>query len=66
MNEADLWRTANDMIREYGVEAESCARFRADKLREEGILDGALEWQRVAVAIAELKRHTPESDESVN
>jgi len=66
MNETDLWRTANDMIREYGAEAESCARFRADKLRDEGIPDGALEWQRVADAIAELKRHTPESDETVN
>ena len=66
MKETDIWRTANEMIREYGVEAESCARFRAEKLREEGIPDGAQEWQSIAEAIAELKRHPPESDESVN
>jgi hypothetical protein len=66
MKEADIWRTANDMIREYGAEAESCARFRAARLRDEGIPDGAQEWQRVADAIAELKRHRPQSDESVN
>jgi len=66
MKEADIWRTANEMIHEYGLEAESCARFRAEKLRQEGILDDAQEWQHIADAIAELKRHTPESDESVN
>ena len=66
MKEADIWRTANEMIREYGVEAENRARFRAETLREEGIPDGAGEWQRIAEAIAELKRHPPESDESVN
>jgi hypothetical protein len=54
------------MLREYGAEAESCARFRAEKLQEEGIPDGAQEWQRVAGAIAELKRHAPDSDESMN
>ena len=66
MNEADIWRAANDMIRDYGAEAESCACLRAEKLQEEGIFDGAQEWQRIADAIAELKRHTPDSDESVN
>jgi hypothetical protein len=66
MKEADVWRTANDMIRDYGAEAESCARLRAEKLRDEGIPDGAEEWQRIADAIAELKRHAPDSDESVN
>ena len=64
MNEADIWRAANDMIRDYGAEAESCARLRAEKLRDEGISDDAEEWQRVADAIAELKR--PNRDESVN
>jgi len=54
------------MIREYGAEAESCARFRTEKLRQEGIPDGAEEWQRVADAIAELKRYTLDSDESMN
>jgi len=66
MKEADIWRIANDLIREYGAEAESCARFRGQKLRDEGIADGAEEWQRVAEAIAELKRLTPGSDETVN
>jgi hypothetical protein len=66
MKEADIWRMANDMIRDYGAEAEACARFRSAKLREEGIFDDAEEWARVAEAIAELQRKTPGSDESVN
>jgi hypothetical protein len=66
MKEADIWRTANDMIRDYGADAENSARFRAAKLREEGIPDGAGDWERVANAIAELQRKKPGSDDLVN
>jgi hypothetical protein len=62
VKEGEIWRIANDMIREYGAEAESYARSRAGTLRQERILDGAEDWTRVAEAIVELKRKNPGSD----
>ena len=56
MKEADIWRTAKEMIQQYGAEALTRARQRADKLREYGITEGSEEWSRVAEAIAELER----------
>ncbi len=66
MKEADIWRTANELIRDYGVDAESCARLRADQLRQEGIPEDAQEWLRVADAIFALKRKIPGSDDALN
>jgi hypothetical protein len=66
MKDAEIWRIANDMIRDYGAEAENYARSRADTLRQQGIPNGAEDWIRVAEAIAELKRHPPDDDEAVN
>jgi hypothetical protein len=66
MNEADIWRTAKEMIQQYGAEAQMRARHRAEKLLEYGFPDGAEEWTRVADAIAELNRKKPEAGEKVN
>lgn len=56
MKEADIWRTANQLIRDYGADAEGCARWRAEKLREHGIPDDAGDWLRIADAIVKLQR----------
>jgi hypothetical protein len=66
MNEADIWRTAKEMIQQYGAEAQMRARLRAEQLLEYGIEDGSKEWARVADAIAELDRKKPEDGEKVN
>jgi hypothetical protein len=66
MNEADIWRTAKEMIQQYGAEAQIRARLRAEILLEYGIPEGAEEWMRVAEAIAELDRKKPEAGEKVN
>jgi hypothetical protein len=66
MNEADVWRTAKEMIEQYGGEARERARARAEKLREYGIADGYEEWIRVADAIAELERKAPDGNEKIN
>ena len=63
MKEADIWRTAHELIRDYGADAESCARLRAEKLREEGIPEDAGDWLRVADAVAKLQRG---SDDALN
>jgi hypothetical protein len=62
MKDAEIWRIANDMIREYGGAAEAYARSRAETLRGQNIPDDAKDWDRVADAIVELKRNNPGSD----
>ena len=66
MNEAEIWRIANDMIHDYGADAEGYARSRAETLRKENIPDDALLWDSIAAAIAELGRKGPGSDDPVN
>lgn len=66
MKEADIWRIANELIRDYGADAENCARLRADKLREEGIPEDAGDWLRVAQAVAQLRRNAPGADDPLN
>jgi hypothetical protein len=66
MNEAEVWRTAKEMIEQYGGEALERARARAEKLREYGIAEGYEDWTRVADAIVELERKKPGEGEKVN
>jgi hypothetical protein len=66
MNEAEVWRTAKEMIEQYGGEARERARARAEKLREYGIAEGFEDWMRIADAIAELERKKPGEGEKVN
>jgi hypothetical protein len=63
MNEADIWHIAHELIRDYGADAESCARLRAEKLQEQGIPDDAGDWLRIADAVAKLQRG---SDDRLN
>jgi hypothetical protein len=66
MNDADIWRTAKEMIQQYGAEALERAKGRAEKLREFGIEGGYEEWMWVAKAIAELERKKPGEGEPIN
>ena len=66
MNEAEIWRTAQQMIQQYGAEAGTQARLRAEKLKEFAIADEAEDWNRIAKAIAELERKTPEEGKKPN
>jgi len=66
MNEADIWRTAREMIEQYGADARTRALQRAEKLLEYGIPEGCEEWTRVAEAIAELERTKPDAGDKLN
>ena len=50
MNDADIWRTAREMIQQYGADAQIRAKQRAEKLVEYGIPEGGEEcgraWRR--------------------
>jgi len=40
----DIWRAANLLIREHGVDAEVVAARRADEMLDRGDRDGQLVW----------------------
>jgi hypothetical protein len=65
--ELDIYRTANILVKEYGVEqAPLMAAKRADALLELGDLDGVQVWQAVPRAVEELIRTEREPGEMVN
>ena len=54
MNEIDIYRTANILIREHGNKATIHAAMRADELLDRGDLDGVAVWKRIVKAVEEL------------
>jgi hypothetical protein len=51
----DIWRAANLLIRQHGVEAKIVAAQRADELLDRGDVDGQRVWVRITRAISELQ-----------
>jgi len=54
MDDLDIWRAANEMIKLYGADAQFKAALRADKLLDLGDSEGFSVWKRVATAIGDL------------
>ena len=55
VDDVDIWRSANLLIRQYGDEAVIYAAMQADACLEAGDLDGKAMWLRVIAAIGELQ-----------
>ena len=51
----DIYRSANELIKQYGKDAPIHAAMRADELLEAGDLDGQAVWKRIIQAIEELQ-----------
>ncbi len=66
VSELDIYRTAGVLIREHGENAALEAAILADKMLEQGSLDGQRIWKRILAAINELQRQEPEEGEAVN
>jgi hypothetical protein len=66
IDDHDLWRAAQLMIKRHGEDAPVAAAQRADELFEEGDLDGAAVWRRITAAIEDLQRMVPKTGERVN
>jgi hypothetical protein len=49
-----IWRAANLLIKEHGVDAEIIACQRADLMLDRGDFDGLIVWKRIRCAILEL------------
>ncbi len=50
----DIYRSANELIEQYGDAADIEAAMRADELMETGDMDGRAVWLRIVKAVEEL------------
>jgi hypothetical protein len=55
VDDPDIYRAAKLVIDQHGDDAAIRAAERADKLLEDGDIDGALVWRRILAAIEELQ-----------
>jgi hypothetical protein len=62
MDDIDVWRSANQMIKRFGTDASVRAAMRADVLFDLGDIAGYRVWKRVVDAINELNRRTRDGD----
>jgi hypothetical protein len=65
IDDPDIYCAAKLVMDWQSEEAVIFAAGRADKLLEDGNIDGPLVWRRIRVAIEELQRG-PREDEAVN
>jgi hypothetical protein len=64
MEDIDIWRAAEQMRGLYGPDAAILAAMRADKLMDQGDIEGFEMWNRVVAALSELERATPREGEA--
>ncbi len=60
IGEADIWRSAAQIIKRYGEDAPLEAAMRADAMLEAGDLDEQGVWKRIKKAAEELLREQPD------
>ena len=56
ISDLDIWRSANELIKQFGDTAEIEAAARADALLDKGDLDGQRVWLRILKAIDEMQK----------
>ena len=61
MDEKDIYRTANVVMKQHGDGSALFAAQRSDALLEQGDLDGAATWKRSLNAITLLSDHSGEA-----
>ncbi|HXP73683.1 MAG TPA: hypothetical protein VN823_06005 [Stellaceae bacterium] len=66
VDEPDIWRAANLLVKRHGADAAPVAANRADELLTRGDVEGYAIWHRIFGAVAELVRTKPIDDERVN
>ena len=55
ISDIDIWRSANELIKQYGDTADIEAAARADEFEAKGDRDGQRVWLRVARAIDKMR-----------
>jgi hypothetical protein len=66
IDDPDIWRAANFLVKRHGHEAAFVAAQRADELLAAGDPEGCAIWKHILSAVAELTRTTPAEGERVN
>jgi len=66
VDDPDIWRAANLLVKRYGAQAAIQAAQRADALSADGDGDGYAIWKRILEALGELTRTRPADGELVN
>jgi hypothetical protein len=56
VKDIDIWRAAEQMRKLYGADAAIHSAMRADKLMDQGDIEGFDMWKRVVDAVSELDR----------
>ena len=65
-SDLDIYRTANLLIKQHGLDAAIEAAIRADELLNMGDLGGYALWKRIRRAVEELEGVEPGQGERVN
>jgi len=66
INERDIWRIADLLIRHHGGDASFVAARRFQELLKAGDAQGCADWRRIVIAVGQLFRTKPAEDERVN
>jgi len=65
-SDLDIYRSANELIKQHGENAPIHAGMRADELAEDGDMEGRAVWLRIVKAIAELLSEERPDDAKVH
>ncbi len=65
VDESDIWRAANLLVKRHGVGAAVISAQRADELLAVGDVDGRAVWKRILAAVRERTRTKPAEGERV-
>ena len=66
ISDSDIYRTANELIKQHGEDAPIHAAMRADEMLEVGDINGQVVWKRILAAIDELLSKEWPKDATVN
>ena len=66
LDEPDIWRAANLLLKHHGDDAPLVAAQHADEMLARGDVVGQSIWKRITAAVEELIRQKPKQGELVN
>ena len=66
VDDLDIHRSANELIKQYGEAADIEAAMRADECLAAGDMEGEAVWLRIGKATEELQRTRPKRDEAMH
>ncbi len=62
-SDLDIYRSANELIKQYGKAADIEAVMRADECLAAGDMEGEAVWLRIGKVVEEMQRTRPRRDE---